>query len=120
MCSRNYSTSVSVAPESREAARRVWARRSLSVWRNPGSGMLRVSVEVPIEEGELLVRALDRAVADGEAITRGTDFGAEDWPAQQADALIAIARAYLEPRSVKDNSASRGHSRSPSSPCARR
>ena len=85
-----------IAPESVDVARRAWERRSLSVWRNPASGTLRVTVEVPVEDGELIVRALDRAVEDGE-VASGPEFGGAGWHAQQADALVAVARAYLEP-----------------------
>ena len=54
-----------VAPESAHHARRAWESRSLTMWRDEGRGMLRLTVEVPIEEGELIVRALDCAVAGG-------------------------------------------------------
>ena len=58
-----------VAPESAHHARRAWERRSLTVWRDEARGTLRLTVEVPIEEGELIVRALDCAVAAGEVTT---------------------------------------------------
>lgn len=83
-----------VAPESAEVARRAWERRSLSLWRDEGRGTMRVTVEVPIEEGEIIANALDRAVGAGEWAS-GPEFEANGWPAQQADALVAVARAYL-------------------------
>ena len=63
--------------------------------------MLRLTVEVPIEEGELIVRALDCAVAGGEVTTDvDPDAVAESkgtaWRAQQADALVAVAKSYLD------------------------
>ena len=90
-----------VAPESQRSAQRAWQRRSLSVWRNEGTNTLRITVEVPIEEGELITRALDCAVAAGEVSTAvGPDAVAESpgsgWRAQQADALVAVAKAYLD------------------------
>ncbi len=88
-----------VAPESVDVARRAWERRSLSVWKNAANGTLRVSVELPIEDGELILRALDRAVDAGE-VAQGPEVGADGWRAQQADALVAVARGYLEPRSA--------------------
>jgi Domain of unknown function (DUF222) len=58
-----------VAPDSVHHARRAWEHRSLTMWRDEGRGMLRLTVEVPIEEGELIARALDCAVAAGEVTT---------------------------------------------------
>jgi hypothetical protein len=57
--------------------------------------------ELPIEDGELIVRALDCAVAGGEVTTDvDPDAVAESkgtaWRAQQADALVAVARSYLD------------------------
>ena len=63
--------------------------------------MLRLTVEVPIEEGEVIIRALDCAVAGGEVTTDiDPDAVAESkgttWRAQQADALVAVAKSYLD------------------------
>ena len=62
---------------------------------------MRLTVEVPIEEGELIVRALDCAVAGGEVTTDiDPDAVAESkgtaWCAQQADALVAVVKSYLD------------------------
>jgi hypothetical protein len=88
-------------PESAQAARRVWERRSLTVWRDDAHGTMRFAVELPIEEAELILHALDCAVAAGE-VTNDVDpdsiaesKGAA-WCAQQADALAAVAKAYLD------------------------
>ncbi len=90
-----------VAPESAHHARRAWENRSLTMWRDEARGTLRLTVEVPIEEGELITRALDCAVAAGEVTnTIDPDVVAESkgtaWRAQQADALLAVARSYLD------------------------
>jgi hypothetical protein len=59
-------------------------------------------VELPLEAGELVCQALDKAVeADGQP---GPEFEGESWSAQQADALVMVARSYLSGRS--DGSAS--------------
>jgi hypothetical protein len=90
-----------VAPASIDRARSVWERRSLALWRDEARGTLRISVEVPIEEGELIAKAIDCAVASGE-VSPGVepDLNGEiktsTWQAQQADALVAVAKAYLE------------------------
>jgi hypothetical protein len=89
-----------VAPESAHRAQRVWANRSLTLWRNEKRGTMRLTVEVPIEEGELIARAIDCAVASGE-VTTYVDPGVVEsktmaWRAQQADALVAVMRSYLD------------------------
>jgi hypothetical protein len=89
-----------VEPESAHRARSVWERRSLWIWRDDTRGTLRISVEVPIEEGELIAKAIDCAVAAGEVSTGvEPDLNGETkgfpWRAQQADALVAVAKSYL-------------------------
>jgi hypothetical protein len=96
-----------VLPDSVQHARRAWENRSLTMWRDEARGLLRVTVEVPIEDGELLGRALDCAVAAGEVATDvDPDTIAESkgtaWRAQQADALVAIAKSYLGGGSSED------------------
>ncbi|HUQ53408.1 MAG TPA: DUF222 domain-containing protein, partial [Gammaproteobacteria bacterium] len=90
-----------VSPDSVHDARRAWANRSLTAWRDEARGMLRLTVEVPIEDGELILRALDCAVAGGEVTTDvDPDAIAESksatWRAQQADALVAVMKSYLD------------------------
>ncbi|MGA8204271.1 MAG: DUF222 domain-containing protein [Woeseiaceae bacterium] len=78
---------------SREEARRSFARRALTMHRNPERGTLTITVDLPIEAGELIDKALDRARDDRSASM--PEFADESWSAQRADALIAMARAYL-------------------------
>jgi hypothetical protein len=90
-----------VAPESVHHARRAWSNRSLTMWRDDKRGVLRLTLEVPIEEGELVARAIDCAVAAGEVTTDiDPSMGAESkgtaWRAQQADALVAVMKSYLD------------------------
>ncbi len=90
-----------VAPDSVHHARRALENRSLTMWRDEGRGLMRFTVEVPIDEGELIVRALDCAVAGGEVTTDlDPDAVSESkgtaWRAQQADALVAVVKAYLD------------------------
>jgi len=92
-------------PESVDVARRAWERRSLTLWRDARRNVMSIRVEVPLEEGELVAKALERAAAAGETAT-GIEF-AEDplaeaeeaarngWRAQQADAFVAIVKGYL-------------------------
>src|SRR6188768_3387479 len=89
-----------VAPESAHHAQRAWSNRSLTLWRDERRGVMRLTVEVPIEEGELIARAIDCAVAAGEVTTyldpsAGPESKSTAWRAQQADALVAVMKSYL-------------------------
>jgi len=103
---RNASPEESVA-----GAWRAWERRSLIVSRDPARGMLKITVELPIEDGEVVVNAIERAADEGDAAV-GLEFaaarklqrvrdaadetsGANGWRAQRADALLAIMKASL-------------------------
>jgi hypothetical protein len=83
-----------VTPESVDDARRAWERRSLTILRQPEAGIMRITLEVPIDDGELFARAIDRAVEAGDG-NLGPEFETSGWHAEQADAVIEIARAYL-------------------------
>ncbi|MBN1240872.1 MAG: DUF222 domain-containing protein [Gammaproteobacteria bacterium] len=87
--------------DSVEEARRAWQRRTLSIFRNGSRGTMTISVEVPLDAGEIVARAIDRAVQVGD-VARGPEFGGEGWHAQQADALVAVARAYLSGMTAED------------------
>lgn len=80
--------------DSAEQAARAWARRALSVFRHPSRHTMTISIELPLEAGELVERALSKAVQSGD-IASGPEFGEPGWHAQQADALVAMAKAYL-------------------------
>jgi uncharacterized protein DUF222/HNH endonuclease len=91
-------------PESTEGAHRVWQRRSLSIWQSLGTGMATIRVELPIEDAELIGKALDCAVEAGEAST-GAEFDGNTWRAQQVDALVAMAKAYLSGSAAESTAA---------------
>ncbi|MEX2124626.1 MAG: DUF222 domain-containing protein [Woeseia sp.] len=78
---------------STDDAVRAFARRALSVRRDPDRGMMTITVELPLETGELIDKALDRARDTTASIN--PEFAEESWAAQQADALVAMAKAYL-------------------------
>jgi hypothetical protein len=50
-------------------------------------------VELPLETGELIDKALDRAVEASASST--PELADESWAAQRADALVELAKAYL-------------------------
>jgi hypothetical protein len=94
-----------VEPESSVNAWRAWERRSLTLIRDEARGIMRISVEVPVEQGEVIAQALERAAENGDSAL-GIEFTGirepsvegvpgNSWRAQQADALVAMAKAYL-------------------------
>jgi hypothetical protein len=95
-------------------AGRAWSGRSLTAWRDEGCGLMRITVEVPVEEGELILCALDCAVASGEVTTSlDPEVVAESkgtaWRAQQADALVAVAKSYLDGGQGSEGGATADH-----------
>jgi hypothetical protein len=56
-----------VAPESSISAWRARERRSLTLIRDEARGLIRISVEVPVEQGEVIAQALERAAENGDS-----------------------------------------------------
>ena len=74
-------------------ANRKHANRSLRMHRDLERGTMTITVELPLETGELLEKALDRA---RESVSSQTpEFVNESWSVQQADAMLTMANAYL-------------------------
>ena len=73
-------------------AQRAFAGRSLRVIRNAERGMMTITIELPMETGELVEKALDKARDD--SMSR-VEFIDESWSARQADALVSMASSYL-------------------------
>ena len=74
-------------------ALRAHARRELRMRRDEVRGTITITVELPIETGELVDKALDRSV-DASAAS-GAEFSEDSWNAQRADALVEMAKSYL-------------------------
>ena len=85
--------------ESADVANRAFCCRSLRVHRDVDRGMMTITVELPIETGELMEKALDRA-RDTTA-SQTPELVDESWSVQQADALVTVANAYLSGNSEK-------------------
>jgi hypothetical protein len=98
------------APETSTAgAWRAWEHRSLKILRNAARGTMRIVVEMPLEDGEVIAQAIERVADAGDAaiglefaaarkaagVRDSGDAAANGWCAQQADALLAIAKASL-------------------------
>ncbi len=78
---------------STDDAIRAHARRELRLCRDEARGMITITVELPIETGELVDKALEKAM-EAEAPS-GPEFKEDSWRAQRADALVAVAKDYL-------------------------
>jgi hypothetical protein len=84
-----------IEPESVHDARRVWDSRSLSAWRNAANGTLCLRVELPLEVGELVMKALEKALEQNPVADAVGDASKATFQSQQADALVEIVRTYL-------------------------
>jgi len=74
---------------------RAYARRGLRMHRDPHRGIVTLTIELPLEIGELIDKALDRARDDAASTAEGAEFAEESWSARQADALVTMAKSYL-------------------------
>jgi hypothetical protein len=83
-------------PSSVRDARRAWDARSLSAWRNDARGTLCLRVELPFEVGELVMKAIEKALEHSEVAEAIGDDSKGAFQRQQADALVQISQAYLE------------------------
>jgi hypothetical protein len=95
-----------VQPESVHDARRAWEARSLSAWRHTARGTLCLRVELPQEIGELVMRAIEKAMGEDEVADGGCEGSPSTFQSQQADALVAIMKTYLDGGSGETGAAS--------------
>ena len=80
------------AADSLGGAQRAFANRSLRVNRNTERGTMTITIELPMETGELVEKALDKARDDSMS---KVEFIDESWSARQADAMVSMASSYL-------------------------
>ena len=78
---------------SRGTAERAWANRALRIRRDVERNVMTVTVELPLDRGELLEKALDKA-RDDEALEI-PDLVDTSWSVRQADAFVNVLNAYL-------------------------
>lgn len=76
-----------------DTAARAFANRSLRLRRDHQRGMMTISVDLPMDSGELLEKALDKA-RDDEALAI-PDLADTAWSTRQADAFVNMLNAYL-------------------------
>ena len=96
-------TAVTVAERCRElrcgsntsigTAERAWANRSLRVRRDTERNMMTITVELPLDTGELLEKALDKARDDN--ALEVPDPVDTSWSVRQADAFVNVLYGFL-------------------------
>jgi len=74
-------------------AERAYANRSLRVRRDAQRGMMTITVELPMDTGELLETALDKARDDDALEVPG--LADASWSTRQADAFVNMVNGYL-------------------------
>jgi hypothetical protein len=79
--------------DSYDVAARAFANRSLQIRRDQSRNMLVVTVELPMDAGALLEKALDKA-RDDEALEI-PDLADTSWSTRQADAFVNLVTGYL-------------------------
>jgi len=84
-------------------AQRAFANRSLRVSRNAERGIMTITIELPLETGELVEKALDKARDDS---MPSAEFVDESWSARQADAMVSMASLYLSGNAEKTRNTS--------------
>ena len=104
-------TAVTVAERCRElrcgdvasidTAARAYANRSLRVRRDRERNMMVISVELPLDTGELFEKALDKA-RDDKAVEI-PDLTDASWSTRQADAFVDMVNGYLSGQSGKSD-----------------
>ena len=82
-----------------DTAARAHANRSMRIRRDRGREMMTITVELPMESGELVEKALDKA-RDDEA-PDVPDLENASWSAKQADAFMNMVRASLSGQADK-------------------
>ena len=80
-------------PASVSIAERAFVNRSLRVCRDADRGMMSVTVDLPLEAGELIEKALDKA-RDDECL-KVPDLVDTSWSKRQADAFVTMLKEYL-------------------------
>ncbi|MGB5630476.1 MAG: DUF222 domain-containing protein [Woeseiaceae bacterium] len=81
-------------PTSKDVAERAFAHRFLRLRRDADRGMLSVTVELPLEAGDLIEKALDKA-RDDECLEI-PDLVDTSWSKRQADAFVTMLMEYLQ------------------------
>ena len=79
--------------DSIDDAARAFAERSLSIRRDLSRGTMTITAELPLDAGELVEKALDKA-RDDEVLEK-PDLADSSWSTRQADAFVNVMAGYL-------------------------
>lgn len=94
-----------VRPDATEVARRAHQNRYLSASRNRSRSTMTITMEVPLEEGEMVLNTLDRVLSEQPDAADAS----HSYRVRQADALLDLCRDRLAGRvSTGDEDALRG------------
>jgi hypothetical protein len=85
--------------DSIDSAARAYANRSLRIRRDHQRSMMVVTVELPMDTGELVEKALDKA-RDDECLET-PDLVETSWSTRQADAFVKLVSSFLSGNSVE-------------------
>ena len=90
--------------ESIDTAARAWANRSLRIRRDRHREMMTITIDLTLDGGELVEKALDKA-RDDQLIEGQTVTDVEDasWSQRQADAFINLVSGYLSGEAGEDS-----------------
>jgi hypothetical protein len=80
-------------PESMPMAERAFANRFLTLRRNAERAVATVNIELPLEAGDLIEKALDKARDD--TCVEHPDIMDTTWSKRQADAFVTMLKEYL-------------------------
>jgi hypothetical protein len=104
-------TAVTVAERCRELrcgsessigmAERAWANRSLRIRRDRERSLMTITIELPLDTGEMLEKALDKARDD--EVLEIPDLVDTSWSVRQADAFVNVLNGYLSGESGTNN-----------------
>ena len=83
-------------------AERAFAERALRIHRNADRGTMTMSVDLPLEAGELIEKALDKARDD--TCLEHPDIMDTTWSKRQADAFVSMVKAFLSGSGIDDGS----------------
>jgi len=94
--------------DSIDSAARAYAKRSLRVRRDPHRHTVTITVELPLDTGELVEKALDKARDD--EVLAIPDLADTSWSTRQADAFVNLLGEYLSGQYLSDdNSGAHGN-----------
>ena len=85
-----------------DTAARAYANRSLRLRRDHHREMMTITIDLPVDSGELLEKALDKA-RDAALTSQVPDMGDASWSTRQADAFVDVVTGFLSGSGGEEN-----------------